>query len=504
MGSDSAAKAAAPDLVAAAVEALRPRLKPPTRLQKLLRGLYGDAALQATRAASEQLGTEIGGTFASLTQELPDDYWSNWTPGWGDAASQLAGGGLRDMLDQAGVTISSIVDSRLNDLGDLIAAGVAAGASVDSIASDAQDLLSDPSRAFMIANTETARAMTTQSLSDYQQAGVGQVDWLAEGDACPDCQENEDASPINLGDDWPNGDPPVHPNCFPGETSVVAAGVLGSTARWWDGELVEIVTDAGRHLTVTPNHPILTPKGWVAAGALVEGSDVISSSRPERVAALVCPDDYHAPALIEEIAVALSGTGSVTTATVPVAAEDFHGDGTGSQVSVIRADRLLEDGWDVTLAEPLGEQHLARRGSEKTSFTRSSALDLFGKRMGAPPGGGVGRGGVGTTLLRGTTGGLQAVSGGHIADRDPLVAKGSGKGPAAHSKLPSELLYRLPGDVIVDPVVAVRRLPFSGHVYNLQTVCGWYIASGIVVHNCRCALAPVVDDSDDSDGEGEF
>jgi SPP1 gp7 family putative phage head morphogenesis protein len=207
-------KATPPAILAAtAVAAVRRRLGAISGLTQTLRSLWGDAALQATHTASEQLGAIMGGTYSSLMQELPADYWSNWTPGWGDAAAQLADGGMRNMLDQAGITIQSVVDSRLDDLGNQIAAGVAAGDGVDSIAGDLQGILSDPSRAFTIANTETARAMTTQTLQDYQQSGVEQVQWLAEGDACPECEENEAASPVALGDSWPNGDPPTHPNC---------------------------------------------------------------------------------------------------------------------------------------------------------------------------------------------------------------------------------------------------------------------------------------------------
>ncbi|MEV8398820.1 hypothetical protein [Streptomyces niveus] len=27
-------------------------------------------------------------------------------------------------------------------------------------------------------------------------------------------------------------------------------------------------------------------------------------------------------------------------------------------------------------------------------------------------------------------------------------------------------------------------------MYNLETSGGWYIANGIIVHNCRCSLVP--------------
>lgn len=31
-----------------------------------------------------------------------------------------------------------------------------------------------------------------------------------------------------------------------------------------------------------------------------------------------------------------------------------------------------------------------------------------------------------------------------------------------------------------------------GHVYNLETVGGWYVAGSILTHNCRCDLLPVL------------
>ena len=47
------------------------------------------------------------------------------------------------------------------------------------------------------------------------------------------------------------------------------------------------------------------------------------------------------------------------------------------------------------------------------------------------------------------------------------------------------------GDVIPDRIVKIGRRRWSGHVYNLQTDTGWYLANGIITHNCRCARVPV-------------
>ncbi|WP_424411224.1 phage minor head protein [Pasteurella sp. PK-2025] len=42
--------------------------------------------------------------------------------------------------------------------------------------------------------------------------------------------------------------------------------------------------------------------------------------------------------------------------------------------------------------------------------------------------------------------------------------------------------------VFFDQVVSIERECFSGHVYNLETKDGWYIANGILTHNCRSTM----------------
>ena len=49
--------------------------------------------------------------------------------------------------------------------------------------------------------------------------------WVTGSDPCDDCQENEDAGPIPVGDEFPSGDyaPPAHPNCTECELEYVEA-----------------------------------------------------------------------------------------------------------------------------------------------------------------------------------------------------------------------------------------------------------------------------------------
>jgi len=52
-------------------------------------------------------------------------------------------------------------------------------------------------------------------------------------------------------------------------------------------------------------------------------------------------------------------------------------------------------------------------------------------------------------------------------------------------------------------VSRVHMLPFRGHVLNLETLTGWYVCQGIIVHNCRCIPIPILDTDEPDEGEEE-
>jgi hypothetical protein len=73
-------------------------------------------------------------------------------------------------------------------------------------------------RAERIAEYETKNAFHQATLEAFKQSGkVAQVLWHTMGDDAVEaiCEDNEDASPIDVGDTFPSGDdtPPAHPQC---------------------------------------------------------------------------------------------------------------------------------------------------------------------------------------------------------------------------------------------------------------------------------------------------
>ncbi len=195
----------------AAIESLKGAGVSATDLQKVIEGLYGDSFLTGSHDAA----AAAGGTVAASLKDVspPAGYWDAWTPGYGAAAAQAADGGMRAMLEQADLTIRGLADTSIDRIGTAVSEGLAAGDSVQTVGKEIRDVVEDPERAETIANTEYARAMTTASEQTYAENGVEREEWLGEGDMCPECQENADASPISVEDDWPNGSVPVHPSC---------------------------------------------------------------------------------------------------------------------------------------------------------------------------------------------------------------------------------------------------------------------------------------------------
>jgi SPP1 gp7 family putative phage head morphogenesis protein len=62
----------------------------------------------------------------------------------------------------------------------------------------------------------------------------------------------------------------------------------------------------------------------------------------------------------------------------------------------------------------------------------------------------------------------------------------------ADVELARRILAGEAGAVRLDRVVNRRVRHFAGHVYNLETTEGWYTASNIITHNCRCVPVPLL------------
>lgn len=118
---------------------------------------------------------------------------------------------------------------------------------------------------------------------------------------------------------------------------------LGLKARY-SGQIVEIIGDSGGRLCLTSQHPVLTDKGWIAAGDIKEGCNLLRYRFDVDGGAMAsCSYDNQPPPRADEIFDTLGLHGNCT---MPRAAFNLYGDVKffNSDVDVVGANReLLED-----------------------------------------------------------------------------------------------------------------------------------------------------------------
>lgn len=360
-----------------------------------------------------------------------------------------------------------------------------------------------------LTRTEIQRVANQAAQATYaaNRDVVRAVRYLATLDArtCPVCRPDHQKV-FELAEDGSHKGPPIprHPNCFPAGVVVSGPRAQAATRRWYEGQLIELETADGRHIPVTPNHPMLTTRGWIAAGELHEGDDLIHCPNPERLLG-GDPHNHLAPSRIEEVAGALREASDVSSMAVPLAAEDFHGDGFGGEVDIVRADCLLIDRLNPTLQQHRLEVELSLGDVQPLLLPSQSAPDFALNRVGGASSCVVCGSDVTRVLFRAAPGHHQPVGFNLSSSLNTLALDSVGdQGPRSSIPLresvdgypiPIELQKLIQRQVrsgfAGSRLLAARRSSSSGHVYNLQTTRGWYAANGIITHNCRCFYAPV-------------
>ena len=329
-----------------------------------------------------------------------------------------------------------------------------------------------------------------------------------------------------------------HIGCvLPGQI-VAVPGLSAATKSLYKGPVIELCTIGGRRISVTPNHPVLTPTGYIAAGLLHEGDNIIAHRRPERVVSCVNPNYKHVPTVVEQVFSSLKMSGSMTTTRVPSAPKQFHGDGRFLQgdIDIVYAGRELAEALKVPSPEPVHQEPLGsgnsipffiNRDGTGLSF-RNAGLPTFVGAMGfSDLSGSLEAGhprplkkfGLGLTpdmngvvdqespnaaprntvfhseLVLGDAGlveipglrGRQITPGRNVPPGDASLAQDFIQSGPSNMKLAHKFVISQAAFIETDQIIRVERRMYTGHVYDLQSdLYSLYTCNGIIVSNCRC------------------
>ncbi len=366
----------------------------------------------------------------------------------------------------------------------------------------------------MLSRTVAAKAEREASRARMIEEGTDLVIVIGGliGTSCETCQKAVAAGPLSLTGQTPgyrtvgefeNMSPPLgHVRCLLPGTRVVAPDLFTVTRGWYVGDAVELLLASGTLLSTTVNHVLLSSNGWVRAGELREGDDVVYCPGLERVMG-TDPQYDQVPARVEDVFAAASVANGMSTVSVPVASEDLHGDGhfVEGNVDVIAPASLLRSGGPSASGQGLGYQFLHPSRAAACTFAGSSELTPKLIRLGFAADSIVGRSrSLGASFWaerRHVYRDLFA----EAALPDPEFAE-----PVVNDGLRDTVAAldspdAFPGGIAPCKVLKVNRYPFRGHVYDLHSLSTLYVCNGVVSSNCGHTYAPYYPESGLSEDE---
>lgn len=459
-----------------------------------LTGELEGAMLAAFRRAAKLGAAQVGLTEDNVTRQLDER-----------ALEYAKARGAELVKDLAGTTA--------DDMRALLSRAVEDGMSAAELSDAVQEAGAfGEARANAIARTELAFAHVQGNVDGWRSSGLDVKKRSILGDlhdAADVCDECEDAGVKDMDEDFVEGYafPPFHPNATLEGSSFASYGKLRKLIKArYSGPAIELEAEevldsieelsrdavfspqsgslgtsgkvdehsvqlfgGDRHkspfavapnrvkLTIGPNHPMLTRRGFVPASLLEEGDELVYDRLADPSFAGSGEPDLKEVMLLED---AFSSLKSVFGASViSSAAGHFHGDEafTYGEVYAVRPDGDLLPVLDPGGIEKLCQDELVRADAELQSFSRLSP---------------------GRSSLWGFY--LPKASPSHgLRNLLPL-----GRG---HESVSRFQRFR---------IVACHVVSFEGHAFDASTDYGIYNSGGFVVKNCVCDVEPVLSEED--------
>lgn len=381
------------------------------------------------------------------------------------------------------------------------------------------DLPFDPDDPILIDQLQRTRNLMVRTPDEVYRLVVRALgDSIAMGGTVADqAQAVRHVLDVTGTENWPSRARTVAvTECLPGDALIDGAQLTAAYRRWYEGDWVTVITKQGHRISGTPNHPVLTTRGWIGLGELLEEDRLLRDHlQIDDTLVPLDPDVQTEPATIAEVFDAVKAVGVVGR--VAGGKPDFHGDGLDGDIDVLIPDSFLSYGNFSQLCEhrvqlsleaaTLTQALLAAQGAP---FSYSSTLE---KEPGGPGGdaptvqysGDCGSAAteslrqalhaIAESVLRQDVASVDSVRHGSAWRDGSLPVSGDVgfvqdgvNGIHGDPQAASQDGYGGPGPVFLDDVVRISTSKFSGHVYNLSTVHGYFVAQGFFVGNTHRAF----------------
>jgi SPP1 gp7 family putative phage head morphogenesis protein len=395
--------------------------------------------------------------------------------------------------------------------------------------------------------TEMCRVQTGAQKQTYERNGYDQYTFIVEHDdrLCDDCRDL-DGQIFYVKDMAPGHNaPPIHPFCVLPGTKIIAPDMEAITRSWYSGLVVEMTLTNGRRLAVTPNHIMLTSRGWVRAKFIRKGDNVFRYCGGVEPNAVESPTNDNGVPAIEKVFATLAKSSASATRRVPSAPVYLKGDVVpDTEIDVIFTDGELWDKLDTKtreLVSKVGFIGAFELGEIPLNVLSLPAKTLVTMGLAAD---GIVSGLRELLILRGSPLTHHELVRLRLpSDYDARLIKAASDDGAGNTKGFSECIDALPGEISInnrinvkglsgvdwdalsdailsektaddtgimmgdgrnfcdafpglvqlDNIVDVSLSEYSGHVYDASSLSTLYIANGVITSNCRCSTSAYAD-----------
>ena len=382
-----------------------------------------------------------------------------------------------------------------------LAQGFARGDSYDRLVRQIRQRFSRVNRrdAYRLVYTEGTYVMAESSMQpfteDFSQYRISTVE---DGRVCQICRAMSEKV-FEIPERQPGTNfPPFHPWCVIPDTKIIAPDIEAITKSWYSGDVIKITTANGGRLTVSPNHIVLTSRGWVRAKHLIKGDKVVHYCGWRKSLSESDPAHDNSVPTVEELFASFVESGTVSPVSVPATSEDFKGDVVvNSKIDIINIDSELRNKLNASFDKFIGDiPFVGASISSKVKLSAHSCLELLLAGAGLAADGIMSGLNVSKVLLSGSFTHHELIGFRNPSDYDARIFKSTRDSGTGNAKDIGEFIDAFPGIVEFDDLINVERDSFIGHVYDASSLSTLYIANGIITSNCRCTFDIVVDDWD--------
>ena len=425
------------------------------------------------------------------------------------------------------------------------------------LASLSQELMNDygitARRAALIAQDQARKAMAVMEQQRRLDLGIDEAEWKHSH-----AGKHPRESHVKAGKDklrfkisegaYIDGEwilPGTEINCLPGDSVIdFAAGCKKLWRRGYTGKLTKIITDSGEFIKATPNHPVLTNRGWVPIQFVNIGDYVIKISN--EIGNSLERDIKRNDTTFAQI---FNAASSYTIPSVTCAAgSEFHGDITDGKIETIDFDSFLPCKTDPMLCKQFIElffsnaNHIFIGGG----FNIDSSLNFAFNRLFCAPQSIISgfcavlslldshsphADNIGLRLIADLNaafqkaitdcvsadpvffGKLQLTNTGFVIGNNAIIRElfgifgcasviWNGDTPSADflgDSIPVDPNIKSGSGKCFPPIYQRNRvvdkqwIDFFGHVYNLENWQNWYSGNSYIIHNCRCTSSAIID-----------